>query len=233
MPLPRDKEVEQQFDHLYQAGSFAEALDLATREAHIFPEHAQKVVYFWRINCAGKLNDGELTLHLLNKAVQAGYWYYHLLEDDDFAFLRGDAEFIRLAGICDARRAEAIAKAIPVIKTLAPDGKAGPYPLLLALHGGGGVAQPEHWMAAVKQGWFLGMPQSSQLHGPGTYTWNDWDWALQEVTQRFVEILSAHPIDKDQVVLAGFSQGRRFGSLAGIERSDPGVRPDPGQPIPC
>jgi len=31
------EEVEQQFDHLAQAGVYAEALDLITREAHVFP----------------------------------------------------------------------------------------------------------------------------------------------------------------------------------------------------
>jgi hypothetical protein len=43
--LSRVQEVEQQFDHLAQSGAYAKALDLVTKEQHIFPESAQKVVF--------------------------------------------------------------------------------------------------------------------------------------------------------------------------------------------
>ena len=39
--LSRLEEIEQQYDHLAQAGAYAEALDLITREAHLFPDYAQ------------------------------------------------------------------------------------------------------------------------------------------------------------------------------------------------
>jgi predicted esterase len=200
-------EVEQQYHHLYQIGAYAEGLELVTREAHVFPEHAQKVVYLWRIDCACRLEDRELALRLLDEAVQTGYWYANLLEDDDFTLLHSDPEFQRLARICDARRAQAMAEAVPVIHTFAPHGQPAPYPLLLALHGANATAEADHWMAAVSHGWFLGAPQSSQVFSPGRYTWNDWDWALQEVPQRFATICAECPVDLNRVVLAGFSQG--------------------------
>jgi predicted esterase len=214
--LPKIEEVEQQFHRLYQAGAYAEALELATREAHLFPEYSQKVIYTWRMNCAGGLKDYELTLRLLGEAVQAGYWYSKLLEDDDFAQLRGDSEFERLAGICNERRARAMADAVPVIKTFAPGDRSAPYPLLLALHGANATAEAKHWKSAVGQGWFLGLPQSSQVYTPDRYTWNDWDWALQEVPQRFTAICTEHPIDTSRVVLAGFSQGGGLAAWLGL-----------------
>jgi hypothetical protein len=55
------------------------------------------------------LKDNELTLQLLGEAIQAGYWYSNLLEDDDFASLRGNPEFERLARVCNERRAQAMA----------------------------------------------------------------------------------------------------------------------------
>jgi hypothetical protein len=73
--ISRAQEIEQQFHHLVQAGAYAEALDLITREAHSFSEHAQKVVYYWRMTMACRLNDRDVALHLLKEAVQAGYWY--------------------------------------------------------------------------------------------------------------------------------------------------------------
>lgn len=205
--LPRQEEVEQQYHHLYQIGEYAKALELATREQSIFSEHAQKVIYAWRMECALGLKDKALALRLLEEALQAGYWYSNVQEDEDFVLLHGDPEFERLAGISDGRRAQAIASAVPIIKTLTPVGRSSPYPLLLALHGANATAETGHWIAAVSHGWFLGMPQSSQVFAPDRYTWNDWDWALQEVPQRFATICAEHPIDTERVVLAGFSQG--------------------------
>jgi predicted esterase len=216
--VSREEEVEQQFHHLFQTGAYAEALELATREAHIFPEQSQKVLYSWRMNCACMLKDRDLTLRLLGEAVQAGYWYSHLKDDDDFALLHGDPEFERLLKICMERRAQGMASAVPVIKTLPPERQSPPYPLLLALHGGGGnaTAEADHWLACLSQGWFLGLPQSSQLYAPGMYTWNDWDWALQEVPQRFAAICAEHPVDTGRVVLAGFSQGGGLAAWLGL-----------------
>jgi predicted esterase len=219
--ISREEEVEQQFDHLFQTGAYSEALDLVTREAHIFPESAQKVVYSWRMNCACLLKDRELALRLLGEAVQAGYWYNGLKENEDFALLHGDPEFERLADICMERRAQAIANAVPVINTLKPERPSPPYPLLLALHGGGATADVDHWIASVSHGWFLGLPQSSQVYSPGVYTWNDWDWALQEVPQRYAEICAEHPIDTGRVVLAGFSQGGGLAAWLGLSRVVP------------
>ena len=140
----------------------------------------------------------------------------NLLEDEDFALLHDEPEFVRLAGICQERRAQAMANAVPVIKTFAPQNQPSPYPLLLALHGANASAESEHWIAAVSHGWFLGMPQSSQVFAPERYTWNDWDWALQEVPQRFATICAEHPVDTSRVVLAGFSQGCAMTLLTGL-----------------
>lgn len=62
----RAEEVEQQFHHLFQTGAYAEALELVTREAHVFPEYAQKVVYSWRMTTACLLKDKEQALRLLS-----------------------------------------------------------------------------------------------------------------------------------------------------------------------
>lgn len=219
--VSRMEEVEQEFDHLFQTGAFAQALDLATRQAHIFPEYSQKVIYSWRMTCTCLLGDKAQTLRLLGEADQAGYWYNGLRDDADFALLRGDPEFEGLVTLCAERRAQAMAHAVPVIKTYTPEQGSLPYPLLLALHGANATAEANHWMASVSHGWFLGMPQSSQVYAPGTYTWNDWDWALQEVPQGYQTICAENPIDTGRVVLAGFSQGGGLAAWLGLSRAIP------------
>jgi predicted esterase len=205
--LSRAQEVEQQFHHLAQSGAYTEALDLVTREAHVFPEYAQKVVYSWRMTMACRLNEKDLALRLLEEAIQAGYWYDGLEADPDFQLLYGEAEFEHFVKICTERRAQAMANAIPVVKALQP--KFFPYPLLLALHGSNDNVeiQVKHWHSAVQHGWFVALPQSSQIFAPGTYTWNDWEWAQQEVHERYTALCKEYPIDPERVVLAGFSQG--------------------------
>lgn len=214
--VSRMEAVEQQYHHLFQTGAYTDALELVTGEAHIFPEYSQKVIYAWRMNCACCLGDKELTLRLLAEAVQAGHWYANLQDDDDFALLHGDPAFQRLAALCMERRAQAMTDAVPVIKTFVPQAQMPPYPLLLALHGANTTAEAEHWQSAISHGWFLGMPQSSQVYAPGTYTWNDWDWALQEVPQRFATICAEYPVDTNRVVLAGFSQGGGLATWLGL-----------------
>lgn len=203
----RLQEIEQQYDHLVQAGDYAEALELIDREGHLFPDYSQKVIYAWRMDMAGRLHDDELVLRLLREAVQAGYWYAGLRRDPDYAPLYGRPEFERLADLCEQRRAEAMAAAVPVLTTMPPAAGPPPYPLLVALHGANAVAEGGHWAPAAAQGWFVAIPQSSQVYAPGTYTWNDWEWAVREVRAHYDRLSAAFPVDPQRVVLAGFSQG--------------------------
>jgi predicted esterase len=207
--LSKLEEVEQQFDHLVEVGAYGEALELVTREAHLFPDYSQKVVYSWRMTMACRLNNKALALQLLKEAVEAGHWYSGLRDNPDFQLLHGVPEFEQWVEICAQRRLQAMANAVPVLKTLQPDPQFAPYPLLLALHGAQSNVESfaSHWSAAVLQGWFVGLPQSSQAFGPGTFSWNDWEWAMQEVQKHYATLCKEYPIDPQRVVLAGFSQG--------------------------
>ena len=207
--LDQITEIEQQYHQLVSDGAYAQALELVTRTAHLFPDYSQKIVYAWRMIMACRLHKRELALELLQEAIAAGHWYTGLAEDDDFSILQGNPEFERLLGICVERRAQAMAEAVPVMKVIRPEGYTAPYPLLFALHGNqSNLAEfAGHWMAATEHGWLVGLPQSSQPFGPGTFSWNDWDWSLQEVQAHFALLCSQYPIDPQRVVLAGFSMG--------------------------
>jgi pimeloyl-ACP methyl ester carboxylesterase len=202
-------EIEQRYHALSQAGRWAEALELATREMHRFPYHSQKIVYLWRIFPACRLGNNRLALDLLEEAAANGHWYAGLQDDPDLAPLVGLPEFKALCERLHAMRAKAMAEAIPVLKVLQPDPKFAPYPLLVALHGSQSHAESfaGHWAAAVEHGWLVGLPQSSQAFGPRTYSWNDWAWAQEEVVQRMETLRRAYPVNPQRAVLAGFSQG--------------------------
>jgi predicted esterase len=202
-------EIEQQYHHLAEQGAYAEALELATREAHQFPPYAQRIVYYWRFRMAALLNDADLTLRLLSQAVEGGHWYHGLHEEDEFGLIHDLPEFARLVEICEQRRRTAMATAVPVMKTMRPEHLPPPYPLLFALHGNNSSVErfAGHWQAAVRHGWYVALPQSSQSYAPDTYSWNDWDWSIQEVRERYATLLAEQPIHPTQTVVAGFSMG--------------------------
>ena len=201
--------IEQQYHHLAAAGAYAEALELATREAHRFPDIAQPVVYYWRMLMAGHLNQSTLVLQLLQEAVDAGHWYDAVELRNDFQALNGRPEFEALVERCAQLRAAAVASTVPVLKTLRPDHTPAPYPWLLALHGNHSNVESfaNHWMAAVAQGWLVALPQASQTLGPGHFAWNDWKWATLEVQQQVADIRQQYPVDPQRFVAAGFSGG--------------------------
>jgi predicted esterase len=203
------EEIEQQYHRLAAAGAYAEALKLATREADRWPDYDQPIIYYWRMLMACRVNKAALALQLLQEAVEAGYWLDGLREEADFQTLRGNPEFERLVERCEDRRAAAMASAVPVLKTLQPEHATAPYPWLLALHGNPGTVESfaGHWAAAVTHGWFVGLPQSSQAHGPGTFSWNDIEWATLEVQKHFAAICRQYPVDPRRAVMAGFSMG--------------------------
>ena len=202
-------EVEEQYHRLSQAGRYAQALDLVTREAHLFPAHSQRVVYYWRVSMACRLDNRALALQLLAEAIHAGHWYHGLREDAALQLLRGLPEFEEIAQICEERRALAIANSTPVLKILSPDTGSPPYPLLIALHGNQSNVESFsiHWTAASSHGWYVGLPQSSQSYGKETFTWNDWEWAVDQIRKDYGILCAQYPIDLSQVVLAGFSMG--------------------------
>ncbi len=202
-------EVEEQYHQLVASGAYEEALALVTREAHQFSYNAQKVVYYWRFRMAALLNRPALVVQLLAEAVTAGHWYSGLVEDEEFELVRHWPEFERLAAVCDQRRTEAMAAAVPILKVMLPENQPQPYPLLLALHGNNSVMESfsRHWETAVHYGWLVGLPQSSQFYEPGAVSWVDWEWSIEEIQQHYHTLCTDYSIDPQQTVLAGFSMG--------------------------
>ena len=216
-------EVEEQYHQLVAQGAYEEALALITKEAFKFSEfsyNAQKIVYYWRFRMAALLNRAELALQLLSEAVAAGHWYSGLAEDEEFELIHDSPEFQHLVSVCAERRTEAMATAVPILKTMRPQNHPQPYPLLLALHGNNSNVETfgEHWETAAQYGWFVGLPQSSQTYEPGTASWVDWEWSIQEVQQQFDTLCADYPIDPQQTVLAGFSMGGGLATSLALSR---------------
>ena len=116
----------------------------------------------------------DLALAWLRKAIQENNWWYRpeVLEDDDLAALKSDAEFLLLKAISDDRYAAALSKA----KAIFSWKKKRADNLFLAIHGNaqnGDIARAD-WEPIVGTSglWQLETVQSAEPDGYGTYRWS-------------------------------------------------------------
>jgi predicted esterase len=215
------REVEEQYHQLAADREYKKALQLVSEHFNLFPPHAQRVVYFWRMKMACRLNDVQLALTTLREAVDNDHWYTDLDQNPDFQILADSTEFQELITICAQRRAEEIANAKSVMKILQPEPSSNSYPLLFALHGNSSNVEQfaPHWRHAQDHGWLVALPQSPQAHGPGNFSWNDWDWAIPAIVDHYSQVCKHHLIDQQRVVLAGFSMGAGLALWLALEQT--------------
>lgn len=227
MEQPGWEDVSRRTFELYYQGNYREALDLISREGPRFPEEAN-MVYYFKVCLSSVAGDTEAALSALKEAVDQGIWYAvsNLRQDTDLGPLQGLPEFERLVEICRERSAAAQAAAMPTRLTLRPEAAAeatpaAASPLLITLHGNGGNARgsADHWRPAVRDGWTVVLPQSSQVWGADSYVWNDLDWGEREVRQHLAEIRQEFPVDPARTVLAGFSMGGGLATWMALGRA--------------
>ena len=212
---------------LYQAGQYLQALDLVAQEAGRFPDQAQQA-YLWRICLASRTGKLSLATQLLREAVEAGYWYTstQLHGDEDLKPLQGQPAFERLVAICRERQAAAQARALPCLTTLLPEGQPPAnykYPLLIALHADNANLKNtlSFWKPAVSKGWLLALPQSSQVGGLEAFVWDDHDQAAREIAGHFAALCEQYPLNRERIVVSGFSMGGRLAAWLALKRVVP------------
>jgi amino acid adenylation domain-containing protein len=174
------------------------------------PDRAAQIA-FWRGCLLARLGDPTGALRVLQEAAAAGHWWSpRLLDDPSLAALRELDGTARLLETCRRRHAEATGQSRPELHVVRPEGPASaPRPLLLVLHGRGGDAarSAADWRAAADHGWVLAVPRSSQLLAPGVHGWDEPELARREVADHVAELAADPLVDRDRIVVAGFSQG--------------------------
>ncbi len=214
-------EIEEHFRN----AAYQQALDCATLGAQRFPAVADGFTYF-RMCAAARLNEHALLKQMVADSLEQGVWYSEFLwrESPSFIPLQGMSEFELLVQANLKLRAEqAAAGKAPAALTLAPEQAAPPYPALIVLHGNASTAQAEvdAWRPAAAQGWLLAMPESSQMHWPGHCIWNDYETAKRDVLDYYEALCANYPLDRERLVLAGFSLGGQVALRLALEGAIP------------
>ncbi len=203
------RELTQKMMQYYTAGEYPAALSLVEAEAGHFPEQAARTT-FWKLCLFSLANRPEEVLSAFKQALDDGLWWAEeMFMDPDLDAVRDLPEFKRLVEASDKKCAEAQSQVKPAHAVLVPDGRAAELPLLIALHGRNGNANShlEYWEVARRKGWLVLAPQSTQALFPDSYCWDKTEQSLKDILFHFEEIAKAYKIDRQRIIVSGFSQG--------------------------
>ena len=190
------------------------AFDLITNSVPLFPEEARIGYYCYNLRYCGAalLNKPDLAIVIFQEAVDAGYWWTedYLRSDEDLKSLQDLPAFNQLIEVCEQKRQAALSKTKPLSLPLQlPAQSAEALPLLLALHGNTQNAENSvsFWESAGEEGWFVVLPQSSQIVFTDAYVWDDLEWGGREIKDHYDQLVGKYQIDSGKVVIGGFSKG--------------------------
>lgn len=197
------------FFQLYYEAKYSDALAAAEELASEYPEKDARTA-FWLVCLQNMTGNSEAALQTFRDALARGVWWAEsqLREDTDLASLQGNQEFERLVSLSEQMHVQADANAKPGMSVYQPEGE-GPFPLLIVLGPRGGYPELNFrdWSPVVKLGWMLALPLSTQRASPLSHVWDDREKAWNEIVAYLQMLLEKYPVDRNRVVIAGFSQG--------------------------
>ena len=214
------QELTDEMMHLYTQGHYAGALELVEQNADRFPEQSVYTT-FWKMCLLSRCGRVDDVLAVFQQGLDSGLWWAKIqFRDTDLDAVRDLPEFQSLMAISQKNYEEARKRVKRDRTILLPDASTpSSYPLLIALHGGAGHKDSnlKYWEVARQKGWLVLSPQSTQPIYSGAYTWIDPETALEDLQVYFEQILKEHPIDRQRVVIAGFSQGSGLAIYAALD----------------
>jgi predicted esterase len=194
----------------YEAGSYSNALEIVEANESNFPEMSARTT-FWKMclhSLEGNLNAA---LSIFRKGLDDGLWWAESqFNDTDLDSLRDLPEFKKLVVESVQRWEQERTQIKRDHVLLLPDAsRLELYPLLVVLHGRNGNKESNlrHWETARRKGWAILSPQSTQPLFPGSYCWDDLLTGVQDILFHLENTLKAYKIDRERIVIGGFSQG--------------------------
>lgn len=228
-PAASFESVHRQFTQAYQGQDWDEATELAMRLDKLRPDNAP-VQY--NIACVWALQgDPEMALSWLAKAAQSGFTDVKAAESDaDLNTLHSLPDWPVVMGAISDNQLRRRAKISKVFAALLPPPLAlpddwdgiTPVPLIIALHGHGGRAVnfPKLWRhsASRKRAIVVAPWGHSPIYGGSS--WTDLFEAETIVDLTIDWVAEHYPIDRQRIVLSGFSQGGYMSYAIAVRRPE-------------
>ncbi len=204
------------FDEACHEGDWRKAIATGVKLEALYPNDSH-----WPYNLArvyARSGNVDRALKGLDRAARGGFDLFEKLEQDpDLASVRRHVGFgdvlVRIRHNRDTkneRLARGYEKHPPLVFVPPGHDRERPAPLVIAMHGYGADAKDMAgaWRdVAAARGAILAVPQAvRRVKGAG------WSWARVEDAEFLVQrtlddVVKAHRIDKNRVILSGFSQG--------------------------
>jgi len=213
------QEMREHLGELYSQDKFSEAADLLIWARDEFPDYLfnntyNLVLMYIRMEHYEKGNEA------LQYALDRGIWYApFLFETELWKPLTELAGFENIRTQNEALRMEAQKKAKPELLVVTPDNYVSErtYPLFIALHGGSENIEifKDRWKSQkMSQEFITAYPQSSQVIARNGFWWHgDIELTRKEIAEAYQKIVSEYPVDRENVIIGGFSSG----GLAALE----------------
>ncbi len=211
------KEMREYLGQLFNQKKYAEAATLLESVLDRFPDNVMANTY----NLATArmfLGEADKALQALEEGHRRGVYYG--IWDFEAAFwepMKKSGRFEAFRKENSARIEEAQKKAAMKIEVVTPKdyNPADPYPLFIALHGGGeSVAdfKPNWTSPRLRSGFITAYVQSSQVAGMRGFHWQDEALTRGDLEAAYKQVLDQYRVDTGRVLIGGFSSGG-FGSL--------------------
>ena len=202
--------LRQDLMRLYESGDYTGAFNLVDTNVPDFPEHSARTT-FWKmclLSLDGRLDDALFTFR---QGLDDGLWWAESqFIDTDLDPLRALPEFKKLvAELIERWEQERVFTKRDRTLLMPDEFHTKAYPLLITLHGRNGNknANLEHWEAVNRMGWAILSPQSTQPLFPNSYCWDDSEQGIRDILFHLEETLKAYPINRQRILVGGFSQG--------------------------
>ncbi len=197
---------------LYRAKKFEETRDLLEKNIDKYPEKFNRFAYNMSI-IYSHTKEFEKGVAILNKAHNKGLWFNILIFKSPL--YKGYMELPGFKAVIAKNnelyeKAKINAKSGMEIVVPGNFDKTKKYPLFIALHGGGENIKnfkPRWTSGKMKNEYIVAYLQSSQLISPDGYGWEDYEITQKEVKIALDKILKNYPVDKNKIIIGGFSSG--------------------------
>ncbi len=207
------QEMRAEVVELYGQERFSEAAEILESALELYPDHLMaNCINLALMNVRMGILDG--AIEALNHGLDHGIWYgkYTFL-DPTWDPMKEHPGWAAIEERVENAKTLAAASVEPRLEVVLPDAydPSRPYPLFLALHGGGenvDLFMP-HWKSPLLGREFIvAFPQSTQLIAMDGYNWTeDVSLSLREIRKAYDQVVRDYQVDRDQVIVGGFSSG--------------------------
>jgi predicted esterase len=201
------------FGELYNEGKYEEGARLLEWALDKFPDNLMANSFNLALVCA-RLGHGEKGVEVLMSALDKDVWFsIYAFDHELFDPLREQDVFDEFLARNKEKIQEVQKNTFSKYSVVLPESydKEKPYPLFIALHGGGGNMEEfkDRWKSTTLSAEFIQLfVQSSRIVALNGYSWTeDLDISKKEIKNAYNEVMRDYIIKEDEVIIGGFSSG--------------------------